>query len=495
MGIPFGTEFNATSINRGLLSSTPQQLLHLRIKIDHCNYPANIEFTDISFTPMFSLYCINANDPTTNPMDYSSTSYGDNILDEICKPIITYFTPTVATGIGDSIVIKGKYFGDNRLHNNGVDTAQVQFRDANEVIIEYFQRLDTLDYLYWSDKEIRVSATSYIDSEGNSGIGTGKFIVKNKWGDTTKTNSELFVEYAIENKLQIYPDKQIKKRVNLVYDTIGYVFAFNSAILNDPIKKAVTEKAIRDWSCQTGVNFKVLYDDASQTANSYISFSNNVTNPPVKIAYADPIINVSCLQNPETRHEIFITGAEIEMNSDTPWDYDTTGNISTNKYSYYSVLIHELGHIHQLDHILNENTELMRPYIDMGQYRTFSSNLFAGANDVIQYNENHFYNGCNYSPMVFGTPHCTTNSIAENTSKNNSFVLFPNPFKNKITIKHNKNNINTKVIVYNIIGEIVYTSSYNSKYKTLNLSNLKSGSYILKIKSNNEIYTKQIIKY
>src|SRR5690606_35966809 len=151
---------------------------------------------------------------------------------------------------------------------------QIRFRNADKTNLEFMNYLDPVDYIHWSDTEIEVSATSLIESENNAGIGTGNFIVKNKWGDNTTSDTELFVEYAIQNHCFDYGDEYLKKRGNLIYDTTGYVFAFNSNILNDPVKKAVTEKAIRDWACQTGVNFKILYDDLSQISNSTISFGN-----------------------------------------------------------------------------------------------------------------------------------------------------------------------------------------------------------------------------
>lgn len=499
LGIPFGTDFNTATLNRTLLSSIPQQLLHVRIIINQCNFPANIDFTDITFTPIFSFYSLNANDAITNTLSYDNTTYGSAITDKLCKPIITSFAPTVATGIGDSIVIKGKYFGADRFHSNGLDSAQVRFRNADindpndpQAIM---QRLDTLDYLYWSDTEIRVSATSLVRSEGLSGIGTGRFIVKNKWGDTTMTDSELFVEYAIENYGLVYPDKYMKKRANLIYDTTGYVFAFDSAILNNPTRKAVTEKAIRNWACQTGVSFKIWYDDTTQISNSLISFNNSITNTSDKIAYTDPGVT-TCFQNEETMHEILIKDFTIEMNSDTQWDYDTLGNIAPNKFSYYSVLLHELGHAHQLDHVLNNQSELMRSTIATGQYRTFSPNLFAGTDDVINFNQTHTYFNCDYLPMVFGYPNCSTNSISENELEN-GLLIYPNPFTNKLIIKFGDNrHENLEILIYSIVGKTVFSSSSHSNQKmiNINLESLTEGTYIVMIKTDKSMITQKIIK-
>jgi hypothetical protein len=45
LGIPFGPDFNTATLNRTLLSPTPQQLLHVRVIINQCNFPSNIDIT------------------------------------------------------------------------------------------------------------------------------------------------------------------------------------------------------------------------------------------------------------------------------------------------------------------------------------------------------------------------------------------------------------------------------------------------------------------
>lgn len=183
------------------------------------NNNINIEQSSTKKKSVFS------NNGLVKNQDYQKNldNYSIGIYDELCTPIITYFTPTVSTGIGDSITIKGKYFGNDRFNNNGIDTAQIRFRNADKTNLLYMSRLDNMDYLYWSDTKIRVVATSMITTEDLAGIGTGKFIVKNKWGDTIKSNSNLYVEYAIRNYGQPYSDVYLKKRANLIYDTTGYV--------------------------------------------------------------------------------------------------------------------------------------------------------------------------------------------------------------------------------------------------------------------------------
>src|SRR5690606_38198462 len=139
----------------------------------------------------------------------------------------------------------------------------------------------------------------------------------------------------------------------------------------------------------------------------------------------------------------------------------------------------------------------MRPTIALGQSRTFSPNLFAGTDDVINFNSTYNYVNCDYSPMVFEYPDCTTNSITENHIDENVFV-YPNPFTQQITI--DLNSIYTKdtdVEIFNILGEVVYYSSHNNPNQeiiVIDLKNLSKGIYLLKIKTGDKIIEKKIIK-
>lgn len=72
-----------------------------------------------------------------------------------------------------------------------------------------------------------------------------------------------------------------------------------------------------------------------------------------------------------------------------------------------------------------------------------------------------------------------------------SFNVYPNPAKNTVTISTDIE-IN-KVEVFSIIGKKVLSVS-NVENKTVNVSSLSKGMYILKVTSGNAIATKKIIK-
>ncbi|GAB4165619.1 MAG: hypothetical protein Tsb0033_27400 [Winogradskyella sp.] len=78
-------------------------------------------------------------------------------------------------------------------------------------------------------------------------------------------------------------------------------------------------------------------------------------------------------------------------------------------------------------------------------------------------------------------------SIADLNS--DQIMVYPNPARDVITIKTNSNIDN--VWLYNALGQLVMDQ--NTNLKTLDVSQLQDGLYILKIKSENRIVTKRVL--
>ncbi|GEM_PF-4337307 len=82
----------------------------------------------------------------------------------------------------------------------------------------------------------------------------------------------------------------------------------------------------------------------------------------------------------------------------------------------------------------------------------------------------------------------------QNINTGSSFLLFPNPTKNNITISGlNKFELN-EMKIFNITGDLVLTSNLNEEKTTFDLSNLLNGVYILEIANNDGIIREKIIK-
>lgn len=86
------------------------------------------------------------------------------------------------------------------------------------------------------------------------------------------------------------------------------------------------------------------------------------------------------------------------------------------------------------------------------------------------------------------------NNINEPVTANENVTMFPNPASNKIFFKTNdgsNNWENTEVIVYNIIGDVVYSGKPETS--CIDISGLNSGTYFVKVKSSDNIITRNIV--
>lgn len=80
--------------------------------------------------------------------------------------------------------------------------------------------------------------------------------------------------------------------------------------------------------------------------------------------------------------------------------------------------------------------------------------------------------------------------LIENT-KSNKLILYPNPVTNQLNIANSNSKIE-KVLIYNFIGALV--KSIEGDTRTIDMSNLSNGSYLVKIITNQGIETQKIIK-
>lgn len=81
-------------------------------------------------------------------------------------------------------------------------------------------------------------------------------------------------------------------------------------------------------------------------------------------------------------------------------------------------------------------------------------------------------------------------AIKDNFALNEVVNMYPNPVENYLTIR-SKSKI-TRVQVYSLLGDLVM--DVNSNFLRINLSNLNSGIYMIKIHSNQFFVTKKLIK-
>ncbi len=107
-------------------------------------------------------------------------------------------------------------------------------------------------------------------------------------------------------------------------------------------------------------------------------------------------------------------------------------------------------------------------------------------NDIARINE--FYN----HP---GKQQCSFDVGIKQTAKPDIFLVYPNPAKSVITVKSSREGDGkTDYEVVDILGELILKNESNETNFTVNISDLTSGIYFLRLKVNNSFIVKKFVK-
>ena len=86
-----------------------------------------------------------------------------------------------------------------------------------------------------------------------------------------------------------------------------------------------------------------------------------------------------------------------------------------------------------------------------------------------------------------------TNTLSTPDAEDTSFAMYPNPTTGKLQIESRQTL--SQVIVYNLIGQEVKTFAMQADQNSIDISELKTGSYFVNVQSTTgNTYTKLIVK-
>lgn len=74
------------------------------------------------------------------------------------------------------------------------------------------------------------------------------------------------------------------------------------------------------------------------------------------------------------------------------------------------------------------------------------------------------------------------------------FAISPNPAKNSLNIKLPSKNTDIKLEVFDVLGKRVYNGNLTQLESSINISNWKSGVYLVRVTSHKSTHTKRFIK-
>ena len=422
-------------------------------------------------------------------------------------PASITFTPTTATaGTKTVLTISGSGFGSTQ--------GKVGFSNADDGGATFIDALDT-QVLTWSDTSITVE----IPSEA----GTGTIRVTHD--DTTfgVSAATLTITYA-ELNVTFDPDDetgQMPPGPNgplgfYAYQTRhinenasgGYTWEMQTDFFNDtefPGAKADFETALDKWRCETKVNWTIsgsatTTDVAASDGVNVVKFDNNAVPaddlPDGVLGRCSSWYSACGAFGTASSWSWHVAELDIVFDDETNWHFGA-GLPAFTEYDFESVALHELGHGHQLGHVIDptsdgDNMDDVMHYAisNSEQQRVLTTDNISGANDV---------HSRSTTVVACGLPVMTDSTICnlsvEEDELSNAISLYPNPAKDQFYINKASYINLQKAVIYDVSGRLIseHDISNASNTKTIKMPSASKGVYFVSIHSDVASITRKMV--
>lgn len=389
-------------------------------------------------------------------------------------PAITSFSATDhSAGTKSVLTINGSGFGTTK--------GSIGFSNANYGGALHTDALDN-QVLSWSDTQIQVE----IPDEA----GTGTFMVNTASSGSIESSTSLTIDYS---------------QINLAYDigsgdedfqtqhidlngSGGITWTFNDNFYSSSAQTPF-EEAMSTWSCESGINWTVGNTTNSTTLDPYDGV-NLVTMGGLPAGTLGQTFSAysACYQDGEIKW--YVTDIDIIFNSNINWNF-SSGLPQSGEIDFQSVAVHELGHAHQLGHVVDTNVVMHYSLSSGEMLRSLSAEDMVGSNNIQYRNSNEQVCGQSTIAQVA----CSEGSLSTNEHiLDENISIYPNPTSNKIFVKKRSNILINKISIYNITGsKILSIQSNNYALQAIDLSNLVPGMYLLQLNTEFGIRTDKIL--
>ncbi|PZE15669.1 hypothetical protein DNU06_16820 [Putridiphycobacter roseus] len=274
-----------------------------------------------------------------------------------------------------------------------------------------------------------------------------------------------------------------------------YTFHCDTAVANykNGAMKAVIRKALEDWTCLTGIDWKMGTDTAfTNTVSGIDSVCIIRFSVPTDSMASNTVASASLthLNYSPAGTPLLSFGKEIDIKLNSNFDFfcDTTGlPVPSNQRDLYTAILHELGHGHGLNHVIDTDAIMHFQYSgvkndlvndlsanDGGDYIMFRSTLLTSAQLLTK----------GSSKINYVT--CATNGIFEIENGKLDALVYPNPFNNEVNIQLNIDwHTNVTVNLYNVNKQLIktrdYTVSNGANLLIIETEGLPKGIYVLNL--------------
>lgn len=321
-------------IRYNLADNTATESFHSYNNISTDLYPAIQQLTGANYVQVKAV----------NPLQHSITA--GNTTQAVAA--ITSFTPTtISAGTGSVLTINGTAFGTTAT------ASQIGFRNADDGGATFISPLAS-EIISWTNTQIQVRVPD--------GAGTG--VIRVNGSNSTGVLTIPYAHINITSGGNAFMTKHISQGNG------GYIWTYNTSFIANTAAKAAFERSLNSWRCNTYVNWSL----ASGSSNIAVAANDNVN-----IVTFDATLPAGVLGRCTNYFQGCGSGSgmnwyvsELDIVFDpTPgtgtWQYGPS-NPSGSQYDFESVTVHELGHGHELGHVIN-SSDLMHYAIGAGQVK------------------------------------------------------------------------------------------------------------------------------
>lgn len=400
---------------------------------------------------------------TIHPFDATSASEeGDRTA-----PVITSISPvTLSAGTRTMLTISGSGFGASQ--GNGY----VAFKNSDNGGGSMVNTTDPKYYMTWTDNMIQVMVPGDVMTNA---IGTGTVQVVNNSAQSGISPQTLTVTF---NRYEIAINSALEETIFYNDNTTGgYTFAPHTEVAALPAAMAAIQRAMDTWTCATNVNWVLsptatTVDVVASDGVNVIRFDNGSELGAGVLGMGSSYWSY-CFGSSENYWKV--TEMDITLDDGTNWNYGPAAPGGT-QYDFESVLLHELGHLHQFNHVINTSSVMHYAIANGTMKRTLLTTDVTGGNLVMS-SSSTAASDAGISPMTPYTnnPSCIPTSI-ESISAQNDWPVYPNPAVDLITVKFRKG---AKLEVFNLLGESFKVTAAGDNL--IDVSSLPRGIYVLKV--------------
>ncbi len=254
--------------------------------------------------------------------------------------------------------------------------------------------------------------------------------------------------------------------------------------------------------------------DETNTTNNFdtddmlstIRFGTTTESGALAQAFTIPIL---CATNGSSL-KVIAYSVDIIVSDLYEWFYDPTGilDLPAGKRDFYHVVLHELGHAHELNHV-NQIDDIMwkfdiyhpteitpandrKVFIDEAQS--------VAAVNIVDFSETISFEECDFSlnthtPLEVVFCNISTD-VGDIGVKGSSYNAYPNPFNNEINLHFGNATVgNAKIQIFDQLGRLILSKVENAREAMIiDTSSVNSGFYILNISLNGMVSSLKLVK-